>query len=127
MNNQIMVLKDEEKQQPVPNIWRMTLCKIVESFKNGDFQLKNSIHFVRELSSEDALRIAQNIEHYGARLTSLPDDAWRTSVCQWMLGYWDVLIDLFTEEEGASDLVLFVRVYELAKGYEFQIESVHVP
>lgn len=51
----------------------------------------------------------------------------KTSVCQWVGGYWDVLIDLYTVEESVSDLALSVRVYETAAGYEFDIQSVHVP
>ena len=41
-------------------------------------------------------------------------------------GYWEVLVDLFTVEEGCSDLALFVRVYPREGSYVFQILSVHV-
>jgi hypothetical protein len=44
-----------------------------------------------------------------------------------MRGYWDVLVDLFTVEEGASDLVLAVGVYEKGSAYIFEVQSVHVP
>lgn len=43
------------------------------------------------------------------------------------LTYWDVLVDVFTVEEGRSDLVLFARVFERGDGYRFEIASVHVP
>lgn len=127
MSNEIQVFKDEEKQQPIPTAWRQTLREIVEAFKDGDFQLDRGLAGVRALSPEDAARIARNLEGYGVHLTSLPDDTWETSACQWMRGYWDALIDLYTVEEGASDLALSVRVYEVAQGYDFQVESVHVP
>lgn len=127
MENEIKSSKDEEKQQPIPSAWRQTICEIVEAFKRGDFQLSNSVTGVRQLSLKDAERIERNIEKYGAHLTSLPADTWETSVCQWMRGYWNALIDLYTFEEGASDLALSVRVYEAVEGYEFQIESVYVP
>lgn len=71
--------------------------------------------------------MARNVDAYGARLASLPEEAWNTSVCQWMVGYWDVLVDLFTIDEGLSDLVLAVRVYEDGVGYSFKIQSVYVP
>ena len=77
--------------------------------------------------TSDAQRIARNLESYGAHLKSLPEEAWETSACQWMGDIWDALIDLYTVEEGASDLALSVRVYEMAKGYEFDVQSVHVP
>lgn len=127
MSIEIQALKDEEAQQPIPSAWRQTLREIVEAFKDGDFQLEKGIAGVRQLTADDAGRIARNIESYGAHLASLPDGAWQTSVCQWMRGYWDVLIDLYTVEEGASDLALSVRVYEAAAGFDFQVESVHVP
>lgn len=126
MSHEIPVLKDEEQQQPIPSAWRQTFGEIVEAFREGNFQLKGIVG-VRPLSSDDAERIAGNIESYGALLTSLPEGTWETSVCQWMRGYWDALIDLYTVEEGASDLVLSVRVYEASQGYDFQAESVHVP
>lgn len=127
MSNEIQVLKNDEKQQLIPSAWRKTLREIVEAFKEGDFHLNRDIAGVRKLPSGDAERIANNIKGYGARLASLPDDTWETSACQWMRGYWDALIDLYTVEEGPSDLTLSVRVYEAGEGYDFQIESVHVP
>lgn len=38
-----------------------------------------------------------------------------------------VLVDLYTVEEGASDLVLAMRVYEKRSAFEFEILSVYVP
>ena len=50
------------------------------------------------------------------------------SVDGWMMGgYWDVLVDLFTVEEGPSDLVLSLRVYPTEGSYTFRIEWLHVP
>lgn len=127
MVNEIQVLKDEEEQQPIPSVWRQTLSEIIEAFRSGDFQLNRGIAGVRQLSPQDAGRIARSLEGYGVHLTSLPEDTWGTSACQWMRGYWDALIDLYTVEEGASDLALSVRIYEAVQGYDFQVESVHVP
>ncbi len=127
MSADIQVLKDEQEQQPIPSQWRQALWEIVEAFREGDYEINRGIAGVRQLDTEDAARIARNLESYGAHLTSLPKEAWETSVCQWMCGYWDALIDLYTSEEGASDLALSVRVYEAEHGYDFQVESVHVP
>jgi hypothetical protein len=44
-----------------------------------------------------------------------------------MDGHWEVMIDLFTVEEGASDLVLALRVYEKGLSYSFDIQLVYVP
>jgi len=123
----VPVLKDERNQTPVPSAWRQTFHEIAEALKDGDSGTARAIVGVRPVSSKDAVRIAENIKDYGCRLISLPDSTWRTSVCQWMRGYWAVLVDLYTEEEGASDLVLSVDVYEDGSGYAFEIQSVHVP
>lgn len=120
------VLKDM-KQQPVPTVWRKTISEIVEAFKDGDFALSRGVSGVRHISQEDAAGIAENIQDYGAHLTSLPEDAWNTSVCQWYGQHWDVMVDLYTVEEGASDLVLQLRVYEEGAAYAFEVHLVYVP
>lgn len=127
MSEIVPVLKDENGQRPIPFVWRKTFVEIVEAFKNGDFSLVAGVAGVRPVTPETAARIAGNLKNYGCRLAALPEDSWQTSACQWMAGYWDVLIDLFTVEEGASDLALAVRVYEEGLTYSFEIQSVYVP
>ena len=127
MTDRVLVLKDEDNQMPVPEVWRHSLSDIVEAFIEKDFRLERGVNGIRPISEDDGARIAGNIENYACRLTSLPEETWRTSVCRWMRGYWDVLIDLFTIEEGASDLVLTVRVYEEGSSYAFEVQSVQVP
>jgi hypothetical protein len=127
MSEYVPVLKDENNQSLIPTAWRETFVEIVEGLKVGDFDLVRHVRGVRPISVEDAARITGNIKCYGARLASLPVETWQTSTCQWMIGYWDALIDLYTVEEGASDLALAVRVYEEGSDYAFEISSVHVP
>lgn len=123
----IPILKDEQSQHAVPSEWRNVFSSIVEAFKEGDFTLTRNILGVRPISEKDAQSIAENIQDYGAQLASLPEEAWHTSVCQWMGGYWDVMIDLHTVEEGRSDLILSARVYEEDSTYFFDIHLVYVP
>lgn len=127
MKDFLVVSKCSEKELPVPSEWRQTFSRIVEAFRTGDFKIEKGIPSVQPISNEDAKRIADNIDSYGSRLDRLPEETWDTSVCRWMDGYWDVLVDLFTVQEGLSDLVLFTRVYENGSSYEFQIQSVNVP
>jgi hypothetical protein len=127
MSDIVQVLKDECNETPVPSIWRNTFSALVQAFQEGDFSLTRGIAGVRPISAKGAARIENNIKSYGARLTSLPDETWQTSVCQWMRGYWDVLVDLYTVEEGASDLALDVRVYEDGSGYAFEVQSIYAP
>ena len=127
MSVDMSVDMSEDRQMPVPAIWRPTLAAIVDAFREGDFELARGIPEVSPVSPEDARIIADNIEDYGETLVSLPDEAWETSVSQWMDGYWHVLVDLYTEDEGASDLVLDVRVREHGAGYLFEVHLVYVP
>lgn len=127
MSKEVAISKDEVNQSPIPSAWRNTFSAIIEAFVNGDFRLERDIVGVQSVTEVDAKRIEQNIASYGATLTTLPEDTWNTSACQWMRGYWDVLIDLFTIEEGASDLALSVRVSEVGGQYIFEVQSVSVP
>ncbi|WP_217495011.1 hypothetical protein [Marinomonas sp. FW-1] len=127
MTNTVPVLKDEDNQTPVPTVWRNTFRLIAEALKEGDFKLNLRVSDARSISAKDAAIITANIRDYGDQLIDLPDDTWSTSVCQWMLDYWEVYIDLFTANEGASDLVLAVRVYEDGTSYIYEVQSVHVP
>lgn len=123
----VPVVKDEDAQTAVPGAWRPTLAAIVDAFREGDFELARGLQNVSPIAPEDAERISENIADYGGELLALPEERWQTSVCQWMNGYWHVLVDLYTEEEGASDLVLDVRVREHGAGYLFEVYLVYVP
>jgi hypothetical protein len=127
MNAHVEVLKDSERQVLIPSLWRPTLVLIVNAIKRNDYHDLVNVPGVRPMSAQDAQAIADNIQDYGVQLLDLPDASWQTSACQWMDGYWDILVDLFSVEEGASDLALVVRVYESANGYEFEVQSVYVP
>ena len=123
----VPISKDEDLQTPVPSAWRPTLAAIVEAFCEGDFELSRGIPNVSPVAPEDAEAIAGNIEEYGDTLASLPDASWETSACQWTGAHWHVLVDLYTQEEGASDLVLDLRVREHGAGYLFEVFLVYVP
>ncbi|MGQ3051668.1 MAG: DUF7668 domain-containing protein [Roseateles sp.] len=123
----IDVFKDASGPRPVPTVWRETLAAIVHSFRNGDFGLSLRMPNVPTLSESVARQIEENIASYGATLAALPEATWSTSVCQWMGNYWDLLVDLYTEEEGSSDLVLSARVREAGSSFSFEVLGIHVP
>ena len=127
VNESVPVVKDADRQQPVPTVWRRSFAAIVESLKEGDSILAQNLAGVRLIPAGETALMKQVIDDYGAELASLPEEAWKTSVCQRMLSHWDVLIDLFTVEEGASDLVLAARVRENEQGYTSEVQSVYVP
>jgi hypothetical protein len=124
--NVVLVTKDEQNQQPIPTVWRSLLSKIVDAIKDNDYSLTNANSSIRSITPSDAIRINENIEDYGYKIISLPEETWNTSACQWMKGYWDALVDLYTKEEGRSDLILSVRIYEQGSGFEYEVMSVHV-
>lgn len=119
-------MKDEEQEHPVPSVWRSKLRDIAEALKDGNFNL-HGLADIDPLDDATVAGIAQNINDYGCTLTSLPHASWDTSVCQWQLEYWEVLVDLFTVEEGRSDLVLHVHVFEQVGGFFFKVHFVYVP
>ena len=126
MNEFEPIVKDELNQRPVPSAWRGVFFDIVHVLKNGDLSLVGSIDGVSPISSEKASKITASIKNYGAKLDDLSEETWHTSVCQWMGNRWNVLIDLFTVEEGASDLVLEAHVYEAETGQAFEVHFVYV-
>jgi hypothetical protein len=120
-------LKDPHDARPVPEPWRPILRRVVHAFAQGSYDLATGPAFVAPVSPSTAEQIREYVADYGETLIDLPDEAWNTSVCQWMEAHWDVLVDLWTAESGRSDLVLAVRVFEADGEHRFEIDSVHVP
>lgn len=121
-------LKDVDNEQPIPELWRYTFNRIVDALKNEDLIALHLIPNLNPVSREDFQRIQSNIHAYGTHLASLPEQTWSSSVCLYMgSNIWDVLIDLYTCEEGRSDLVLLARVSEYDGQFSFEIYDVHVP
>jgi len=112
---------------PVPSVWRPTLDAIVLRLVHGDYSLKSAISGVAPVSDETSREIKGNIGAYGATLVPLRAETWDSSVSIWQGDYWQVLVDLVTEEEGLSDLVLSAKIEEVAGGYQFEVYLVYVP
>ena len=101
-----LALKDPDAAHPIASAWRPMLREVVGRLAQGDYQLAQSVRGVEPVSASTAEQIRNYIAEYGATLVELPDDTWRTSVAQWMGTHWEILVDLWTAEEGRSDLVL---------------------
>ncbi len=123
----IPVIKDESKEVSIPSIWRPVFCAIVNAFVKADYQLSVGVPSVDPISAETAKQIEEYINDYGETLIDLPQETWNTSVTQWMGNNWHVLVDLWTEGEGLSDMVLDVRVSDSQSGYLFEVYMVYVP
>lgn len=103
------------------------LTQIVDAFVRHDYCLSDGVPGVAPVLEETAAQIERYIKNYGATLIQLPKESWNTSVCIWMGDRWDALIDLWTAEEGSSDLVLQVRISEISDGYVMTVYMVYVP
>jgi hypothetical protein len=119
--------KDENQAHPVADVWRPVIQSIVMALVEGDYELARGIPFVEPPLSVVAEHAQQYVADFGETLAELPEESWKTSQSQWMAGYWQVLVDLWTVESGDSDLVLFLRVYELGGEFKFTVDSLHVP
>ncbi|WP_336936427.1 DUF7668 domain-containing protein [Acinetobacter beijerinckii] len=127
MITDVPVVYDDETATQVPNVWRETLFRIVEAFKNNDLSAISRIEGVQSIELEHLQEIAENITDYGETLVSLPDETWKTSQALWMGFCWDVILDLFTEREGRSDLILSIRVFETDGVFDYSIQDIYVP
>ncbi|TMP48422.1 MULTISPECIES: hypothetical protein [unclassified Pseudoalteromonas] len=121
-----MVVKDEQKELPIPVEWRQTLYAVAGCLVKNDYQSISKIPLVSKLPETTSIQINSYIKDYGEELISLPEDVWDSSVYIWQRGYWDVLVDLWTRNEGHSDLVLSVRVYQEQESYRCEVQMVCV-
>jgi hypothetical protein len=124
---EVLAVKDEDEQRPIPTAWRPVFREIVKAFVHHDYRLGNGVAGVAPVAAKTAKQIKEYIDHYGETLVELPEQTWDSSVCIWTGNEWDVLIDLWTKGEGRSDLVLSARVAESKAGLVIRIETVYVP
>ncbi len=117
----------DDGERPVADVWRPVFRSIVRALVCQDYRLIGEIDSVDPVSEETAAHIRGNVAAYGATLVELPDDTWNSSVAMWTGSDWDVLVDLWTAEEGRSDLCLSTRVHETYSGFRFAIYMVYVP
>jgi len=124
---EVVAVKDGTAERQIPSAWRPALRGIVAAFVKGDYLLADSIEDVQAVSQETANHIQSYLRDYGATLNPLPDETWNSSVCIWTGDHWDFLVDLYTREEGASDLVLSGRVTDTNSGFKIAVHMVYVP
>jgi len=118
---------DLAEQRLIPLEWRVTLRQIVDQFVVGDYRLKTWVAGVEPIDASCALQIQKYVEDYGVTLAPLPEETWESSVCIWYGEHWEAVVDLWTKEEGRSDLVLHAHITPANPGFLFRIYSVYVP
>ena len=124
---EVLAVKDESRERPIPTAWRPVFRDIVNAFVERDYHLRVGVLGVEAVSVDTAVHIENYIQNYGATLVALPEEVWDSSVCIWSGRHWDALVDLWTQAEGRSDLVLSVRVTDINPGFAFRIQMVYVP
>lgn len=125
--DQVPAVKDESGERPIPTAWRQALQNIVAAFVSGDYTLEREMPGVEPIPEMRAEHIRNYLAQYPATLVALPEEAWATSVCLWYGSHWQAMVDLWTAEEGRSDLVLDANVWEEGQGFRIEVHLVYVP
>ncbi|WP_333297679.1 DUF7668 domain-containing protein [Pseudoalteromonas carrageenovora] len=127
MNLKMDAIKDLENEHPIASHWRPIIQLAVDAFSRGDFGLSTPIENIQPVPVDIALANKSYVADYGEVLISLPEETWETSCAQWMGDYWQIIVDLYTEDEGRSDLVLNGRVMEKDGNISIEIGLIYVP
>ena len=123
----VLAVKDDSTEHPIPTAWRQTFRDIVACFVASDYCLAAGVAGAESVAPETAAHIKANLKSYGASLIALPEETWDSSVCIWYDDHWEALVDLWTQEEGRSDLVLHTHVVDGAFGATISVHLVYVP
>ena len=120
------MLRNFDEELPIPLEWRCQIKEIVAALAAGNYSLRGlrNASLDEYVTSED---IAENVGDYGCVLVDLPDETWQSSRYLAVGDWWEAIIDLYTKEEGRSDLALHLTIRENEKRYCFYVRSVHVP
>ncbi len=128
MVEEVAPLKDAA-QTAIPHAWRETLGAIVDSLLRGDLSIGEDLANVVPVPEDVSNQCRETVASYGSvTWIRLPEETWSTSVAMWQGNHWECLVDLWTAEEGRSDLVLEVTVTEDPEtGFRFRPHLVYIP
>lgn len=121
------VIKNREAELPIPSKWRSTIAKIVDALVAEDYVLRSVVPNSELRSSDVASQMRSYIEDYGEKLIPLSEKCWDSSVYIWQGKDWLALVDLSTDKEEVSDLVMQLSISELEADFKFTVEMVYVP
>ena len=105
-----------------------TLARVGELAVAGDYEALERLTKGRRLAAEE---LREAVNDYGRRLVSPPEGGWTGRSIVEIEGAepesWSVYVDLWTVEEGRSDLTLELTIRETAGDlYDVEIENLHV-
>lgn len=112
---------------PIPLRFRPLIEEVVGRLAAGDFE-----GILRDgLVRDDSPDFAYWLEDYPATLAPLPADAWaRERAFAQRLdddSGWYFRLDLWTQEEGRSDLGMEGELYDEVGGHRLRLDNIHVP
>lgn len=114
---------------PVPERWRPLLADIVHRLVVGDYAGLAADGLVSYTDDPSDATIGRWIEDYPAKLVELPPEAWRYSEYGRRIGApqsWWVIVDLWTAEEGRSDLSMEATIWDDGTSVTAKVDNVHV-
>jgi len=118
----------DESEGPVPELWRPTFSALVDSLVERAPTIGGGLPEVEPVPDAVREQCLSAVDNYrDVDLVPLPQETWKSSVTAWQGDHWLCLIDLWTEQEGRSDLVLEAEVRERALGFRFTVNMVYVP
>ena len=127
MENSNILQKDENRELPVPLIWRDTLKAIANSFVERNFPSSNIKEKLSAFDHKIIIINYGNIDDYPDKLGLLGDATWQTSIYIWDGDYWRVLLDLSDVDGNTTDLVLHLKVRENGNDFLFEPYLIYVP
>jgi hypothetical protein len=114
--------------QPVPERFRPVIATVVARLADGDYEGIRRDGFVRD--SDDKSDFAMYVREYPAALVPLPQEAWLPDLAFAQPlddgSGWYFLVDLWTREEGRSDLTLEGTLHDAPDGPRLLIDNIHV-
>jgi hypothetical protein len=111
----------------VPERFRPALAAVVERLAAGDFAgLKRD--GIDPYPDADLSLWIRNYGSAGATIVPLPEEAWESAgaIPTVRPGEWAIVVDLWTREEGKSDLSMEATVLDSPGGISVVINSIHV-
>ena len=110
----------------MPRGWEAQARGIVSTLSTGAFETLRERGWIGRCTPTD---LARAVETYDRTLSPLPHEAFELADIYEVEGQrvWRVDLPLWTEEEGRSDLTLFLSVYEKNGAVVVEIDDLRVP
>ena len=112
----------------VPERFRRVIADVVGRIADGDYAGLTRDGIDPHPDADLSLWIREYGDR-GATIVRLPEEAWdyaEASPADGVPGTWFVVVDLWTAEEGRSDLSMEATVREVGDGVEVEVDDIHV-